>query len=1179
MKISNRCVINYAAGFSLALTPLIQGQDDEEDVFELSPFTVESGDTQGYRANSTLAGSRLKTQLSDLGQSISVLTEEFFEDTGATDAATALGYVMSAEVGGEQGNFSNASPGTAAQNSTDTTSARLDPQAAQRIRGLSPAELTRGYFQTDIPLDKYNTSQVTISRGPNSLLFGIGSPGGVIDNSPSSASTGRDFGNVTMRLGERASHRLSFDINRVLIDDRLGIRISALNEETNYKQEPAFEKDRRFYLAFNAVLLKNENTEIFGPTVLRGNYEKGSIDRNPEDVIPIGNALKDWYELPNPEIFDIVGIENPGTFDNGSMSYVENLHPDGPFQPKWGGDIRRPEAYPRAWRTLPGSGRPAFFTDITLFFQPDGTPGLGITGPNSMYQPVENNIIHGTQGRAELRAGEFGRVGGKPRNEFFISKAFEAETYSTGFAIPSLIDRNVFDNMNNLLTGDTNYVNSDFKAHNFTLEQTLFNNKAGFEIAFDDQEFDRRSHLTMTKNRHKTIAIDVNKAISDNQVNPNFGRPIIVQNNHSGGEWGDEGRKETHRQTFRATAFYDLDFTNNDGPAKWLGRHVFSGATSERTIDTWEDQLQGKFVVPSGENEYWANVFGGKNCNNPDFPGNICQKDAFTLQYLAEPQLDTNSWRDIRLATHINIPEFQEGLVFNDMLWDNKNNVWIAAPFQTWQKYNGGSYNITEFESETYTWQSYLFNGHIVGLAGWRKDTQSDFSIGSGTYRFAETVSDKQPDGRAENLQGHRIDPRLLTPEENELFEPTVNTATWSVVGHLPFQLPGKSRLSFHYSEAENFKPTQLRRTARGTPAPSPQGTTKEYGFSLNLLEQKVHIKANWFETANKFQVAANGGTLGVIRGAYNEHVDVYMRNFDDADDNDVSIEQLLTPNTQDCPNCIQDAGDFTQFFSSWDEVFAGIRGLIPSDMAAAADIQIDPATMKMEFENPDFNNLKSFQDQVAEGFELELVINPNSNWRIGGNLTKLEAVTSNSAAVHGAVLDEIKANIDNSPFKDMRDRPRSTTGFTFASTFFRSSYLPMLNVRAKDGTVNTELVKWRGNFFTNYTFSEDSRFKGFAVGGAIRWSDEVAAGYALNPDLTSDTSRPFFGDASLQGDVFMSYKKKLSDKLTWKSQLNIRNAIGENDFIPVKINPDGSLAVFRNPPPTDVFWTNTFSF
>ena len=49
-----------------ATTTTAPDKDKTEDVVALSPFTVNAEEDKGYRASSTLAGSRLKTSLKDL---------------------------------------------------------------------------------------------------------------------------------------------------------------------------------------------------------------------------------------------------------------------------------------------------------------------------------------------------------------------------------------------------------------------------------------------------------------------------------------------------------------------------------------------------------------------------------------------------------------------------------------------------------------------------------------------------------------------------------------------------------------------------------------------------------------------------------------------------------------------------------------------------------------------------------------------------------------------------------------------------------------------------------------------------------------------------------------------------------------------------------------------------------
>jgi hypothetical protein len=75
------------------------------------------------------------------------------------------------------------------------------------------------------------------------------------------------------------------------------------------------------------------------------------------------------------------------------------------------------------------------------------------------------------------------------------------------------------------------------------------------------------------------------------------------------------------------------------------------------------------------------------------------------------------------------------------------------------------------------------------------------------------------------------------------------------------------------------------------------------------------------------------------------------------------------------------------------------------------------------------------------------------------------------------------------------------------------------------------------------------------------------------------DLSRPYYDDPLFNGDVMIGYQRKLSQRIGWKVQLNALNLIGSKKYIPVLINPDGRVAVVRNPNPVDVFLTNTFSF
>ena len=56
-----------------------------EDPIVLSPFTVDAAQDNHYRANSTLAGTRVRTDLKDVSKGVTVVTQQFLQDTEARD--------------------------------------------------------------------------------------------------------------------------------------------------------------------------------------------------------------------------------------------------------------------------------------------------------------------------------------------------------------------------------------------------------------------------------------------------------------------------------------------------------------------------------------------------------------------------------------------------------------------------------------------------------------------------------------------------------------------------------------------------------------------------------------------------------------------------------------------------------------------------------------------------------------------------------------------------------------------------------------------------------------------------------------------------------------------------------------------------------------------------------------
>ena len=87
------------------------GTDDDGATGVLDPFVVkEDMPRTGYAAATTLAGTRLNTELKDIGSAVTVVTNEFMKDVGAPGNKSMLDYTTGSETGGPFGNFAGAPP-------------------------------------------------------------------------------------------------------------------------------------------------------------------------------------------------------------------------------------------------------------------------------------------------------------------------------------------------------------------------------------------------------------------------------------------------------------------------------------------------------------------------------------------------------------------------------------------------------------------------------------------------------------------------------------------------------------------------------------------------------------------------------------------------------------------------------------------------------------------------------------------------------------------------------------------------------------------------------------------------------------------------------------------------------------------------------------------------------------
>lgn len=1089
---------------------------DQEEVIELSPFTVSADESQGYQATSTLAGTRIKTDIRDLGAAISVVTQEFMEDTGATTLEDLFQYTTSTEIGGLDGNYSAANLSSGGGR-VDQDETRREPQAGGRIRGLARPNYTRNYFSTSIPIDRYNTGQITISRGPNSLLFGLGSAGGVVDAGLGLASIGKNTAKVQFRVDNNASLRTEFDLNRTLIKDRLALKVSGLYEDRQYRQNQANRETNRIYAAIDVLLRDAQRDAFIGDTKIRANVEYGDESGTPPDALPPSQAWDSFFFRP-PDFRPYSGVDYRQGFDTlndgwelwGTLDTRRTILPDGTIIPGYNE------------LTTPLHSTSHIFTQLGLVY---GTPGAGPTAIGGGNVGFQGWIPGG---------------GGLPfTNPFVNTRSYNETDGSTGFKNFSLTNRDIFDYRENLITGSLQEIDKEFDSQMVSFEQELFGGRGGIEITYGEEYYrlDRFQPFG-GGGRNLPLYIDTTEYLSDTTPNPNVGRAFLLAQGEID-EW-----RAVDRENSRITAFYNLDFSEfNDGLGKWLGRHTFTGLfQNEDRINT---ALQhGKYWGPAGDNDFKRDVWGRPgNANDASFAGQLVYF-AYVSDDLRGVQYD-----DVRLYP-ANIQRVNDGDIFPIQYYDAQDKTYQNGTFSV-NRYarRAGPTNIarTEVESEAFAWQSYLLNNNIVGLLGWRSDTIKTYQ----TSNFRPDAGNRTLD--VENA--FELNPEPSGVEEGDTF-------TWSVVGHLPQIWVDKmpiSSLSVHYGESENFSAIRQRNNILNNPIDNPAGLTEEMGFSVGFAEDRWLLRLTRYETSQALQSISNDPSFGAI--------------------NEITRALNAYQNAEDDGQPFEVHQAFEQGVQSYDDLYNRVLGLLPDYIQDIYNYSYEAD--EGEWDNDgQIQGLSATTDLVAEGYELELVGNPTRNWRVLLNVAQTETIRADTANETWDYINNHLAALDAAGLTNVNDSPSGivTMGSRYRNQYFSPLLAQrardgQVSQEQREWRVNlVNNYSFREGALRGFSVGGALRYQSAVTTGYETFLDEFG-------NQTPDLTKPFRGPEEFNGDAWISYNKKLTENIHWKIQLNLRNLIGDQSLIPIFTNPDGQDAVFRVPGERSWFLTNTFSF
>jgi hypothetical protein len=262
-----------------------------EETVELSPFSVSADKDVGYLARNTLGGTRLDTPLADVASQVSVMTPEFLEDIAATSLEDAMRYSLNVET---YEDYTSISAG-----GTGMDPAIFNEGQRSRTRGLEQSTLTQDFFVSNVRQDSYNTERFTFASGPNAILFGLGSPAGLIDSGQKRARLDQRSFSVSFRTDSMESLRSVVDFNVPLLKHRVAARVVLLKDNENQFPEGSGKDDQRI---FSAVTIRP-----FKRTELRLSYENVALDTLPTRPLLVRDGVTPWLAAGKP-LFDNSGI-------------------------------------------------------------------------------------------------------------------------------------------------------------------------------------------------------------------------------------------------------------------------------------------------------------------------------------------------------------------------------------------------------------------------------------------------------------------------------------------------------------------------------------------------------------------------------------------------------------------------------------------------------------------------------------------------------------------------------------------------------------------------------------------------------------------------------------------------------------------------------------------------------
>jgi hypothetical protein len=1107
----------------------------KEEVVELSPFQVVANN-KGYFSANSMSGTRMNSKIEDLGQSITVMTKEQMVDFAMLDINDVFDYMASTEGTSSYSQFD-----------TDRTGAVVDqvslsPNTANRVRGIGNANIAFNNIATTgrVPVDPLWMDSLELSRGPNANIFGLGNASGTVNQVPATANLTRDFSRAEARADSYGGWRTSLDVNRMIYRNTLSVRASAAYQHTGFIRKPSGENSRRLSFQVKAQPFKNT-------TLAASWYGYKNAAVRPNFTTP-RDYYTGWLAAGKPgwnPVTGLITLANGQVYGNGNVLGSTTAYTAQPSLFIAGGPENR-----------------SFFRI--------GTPGETPYWARSRY--TNATATNGTAPFATtdpFAASDTG-IGYLNTSASETYTATQQPLYNS-VARP-ISNQSIYDWTEINLAGNSKAWD-DVNTYLFQLDQVILNTSRqtlAAQVTFLRENAQRLENQPMgpasVNSNVGQLQVDVNTHNLDGTVNPYFGRPYLRSNEPFLRD------RPWLWDTTRGQAVYRLDFSQDQGWSKWLGTQQLLGyfeykdqenrsytyRHSALGLDKGWQQKYAALGTPLGNRVQQAIT----DPRYPIAPGNYAR---INEQYY----VGSTAGGGIEYAPSY----FPEGISV-PYVWGPNSTSMIkdvsAIGFTPSPDAGGGGASVeTVIKTIGGVLQSTFLEGMLVGTFGLREDRVFDHNAPLATltadlreYDF-EASNEWSPGWRA--AKGKTKSTSLVARPFRDLKFLRSRVDGGSGVGR--FLAEAVSSLSLTYNKSDNFIAQGPAFDLFLKPLPNQTGTSKDFGLWMTMMDGKLSIRYNHFDTK---QLNLRNGDITTMAQRI-----LRYEGFISSD------RYNLRTQTTAWLNGLGTGGTATN-----EQIAAAIK--MPVDQYNGLQTIVTN------------NTYAAVMDAQSKGDELEINYNPTKNWTVSASVTKTQAINT---AVGSAVDEYIAARM---PIWTTLEDPRFTqttqtingvtttiptstipTGATgrllwwniagaafntaagydstnsAATNFAGNVDAPMAVFRALIGRPRPQVREYSVKFNTKYNLAgmTDNRFlKNMSVGGSVRYASKGSIGFyglgytegmdltlATNKILQLDPNRPIYSPSEVYVDLFVSYRTRLyRDKVRASFQLNVKN-VGES--------------------------------